>query len=194
MYGDHFAKVYNRWWGGFALNVAPKILSFYKETEIYKKNKVMVDLCCGTGQLAYEFLKEDFEVIGIDFSASMLHYAEEKAKEYIKRGKATFIQANAVSFGLDTKAGLVVSTFDALNHLESKQDLFGCFESVYNTLVENGYFIFDINNRSGLKRWNSINLNDAEDLFLINRGVYDEEKNRAATRITGFIKEENACL
>ncbi len=83
-YDNIFAKVYNKMWGGFALNVAHKILDYYKETEVYKNNKVMLDLCCGTGQLAHEFLKENFEVIGIDISESMLYYAKENAKEYIK--------------------------------------------------------------------------------------------------------------
>lgn len=189
-YGHLFAKVYNKMWSGFALNVARKILDFYKETEVYKNNRLMLDLCCGTGQLAHEFLKENFEVIGIDLSASMLNYAKEKAKEYIKKNKATFIQADASNFSLDVQVGLVVSTFDALNHLESKKALTGCFASVYNILVQNGYFIFDLNTRYGLRRWNSININDAGDIFIINRGIYDEEKNRAVTRITGFVEEE----
>lgn len=177
-------------WGGFALNVARKILDFYKETEVYRENKVILDLCCGTGQLAREFLKENFEVIGIDLSASMLDYAKENTEEYIKKNKATFIQADAGNFSLDAKAGLVVSTFDSLNHLESKKALKGCFESVYNILVENGYFIFDLNTRYGLKRWNSISINDSDNILIINRGIFDEEKNRAVMRITGFVKEE----
>lgn len=189
-YGNIFAKVYNKMWGGFALNVAHKILDYYKETEVYKNNKVMLDLCCGTGQLAHEFLKEKFKVIGIDLSASMLDYAKENTKEYIKNNKATFIQADASSFSLDAKVGLVVSTFDSLNHLESKKALNRCFASVYNILVENGYFIFDLNTRYGLNRWNSININDLDDVLIINRGIFDEEKNRAVMRITGFVKEK----
>ncbi len=85
---------------------------------------------------------------------------------------------------------MVVSTFDSFNHLESKKALSGCFESVYNILVKNGYFIFDLNTRYGLKRWNSINISDSDDILIINRGIFDEEKNRAVTRITGFAEEK----
>ncbi|NLM97824.1 MAG: class I SAM-dependent methyltransferase [Halanaerobiaceae bacterium] len=193
-YGDIFAKVYNKMWSGFALSVANKIIEYYKETEVYKNNKVILDLCCGTGQMAHEFLKEDFEVIGIDISSSMLNYAKENAKEFIKNKRAVFIQADASSFSLDTEVGLVISTFDSLNHLESKKALKGCFESVFNSLARDGYFIFDLNTRYGLKRWNSININDSDDIFLINRGIFDEEKNRAVMRITGFVKEINGLF
>jgi hypothetical protein len=39
-----------------------------------------------------------------------------------------------------------------------------------------------------LLRWNNISVEDTEELVIINRGICDEQSNRATTRITGFIR------
>ena len=117
----------------------------------------------------------------------MLHYAMENTRQYIESGQAKFIQGNASDFKLDGHFGLVVSTFDALNHLENEQALKRCFECVYK--VSEGFFIFDLNTRNGLKRWNSIQVDENnEDALIITRGIYDGKSDKAWTRITGFIQ------
>ena len=186
-YGKLFAKVYNEKWSGFANSVGPHILDFYTSKEISKINKRLLDLCCGTGYLSLFFLKNDYHVVGIDLSEYMLYYAKENTKEYIDHGKAKFIKTDASSFHLDDKFGLAVSTFDALNHLGSKESLQSCFKSVFDVVVDEGYFIFDLNTRLGLKGWNSISISDSGNDIIINRGIFDEENNKAMIRITGFI-------
>ena len=76
-YGRVFARVYNMKWGGFANRVAPLILDFYQNTTIGQENKSVLDLCCGTGQLAVHFLDRGYRVTGIDSSENMLYYARE---------------------------------------------------------------------------------------------------------------------
>ncbi len=72
-YGDLFAKFYNEKWVGFANRIAPRLLNFYSDKQISQNNKKILDLCCGTGQLVLFFLENDYQVIGIDLSESMLH-------------------------------------------------------------------------------------------------------------------------
>lgn len=190
-YGDKFAKVYNMLWGNFAESVAPFLLDFCRsECNIF--NRYVLDLCCGTGQLARYLLKEGYYVIGIDLSEGMLYYAQENNKEFIKEGRAKFIKADACSFTIEEKVGLVVSTYDAINHIKDTKSLKNCFISVYRVLIDGGYFIFDLNTRLGLKNgWNSINFTDRDNIVLLNRSVYDEENNVAVVRITGFIQTKD---
>jgi SAM-dependent methyltransferase len=149
----------------------------------------MLDLCCGTGQLALYFLERGYQVTGIDLSEHMLHYARENASAYLAGGQARFIQADASRLALAERFGLVVSTFDSLNHLESMEALADCFESVFNVLERGGLFIFDLNTRAGLKKnWNGIQVDDGEDAMIVTRGVFDGECGRAYTRISGFIQ------
>jgi SAM-dependent methyltransferase len=120
----------------------------------------------------------------------MLRYARENTAPYIERGQATFVHADAAGFSLDEQFGLAVSTFDALNHLPGKEALRGCFQSVHALVFPGGFFVFDLNTRAGLRRWNGINVRDMPDLLLIDRGIYDRESNRAWVKITGFLRTE----
>jgi len=189
-YNQSFARVYNTRWSGFAKHVAPFIHDFYASTSIGQENRSVLDLCCGTGHLAMHFLEKGYWVVGLDLSEYMLFYARENTRQYVESGQAEFIQGDASNFKLDKSFGLVVSTFDALNHLENEQALRRCFECVHT--VSEGFFIFDLNTRNGLRRWNSIQVDEnSEDALIITRGIYDGQSDKAWTRITGFVQVSN---
>lgn len=191
-YGRAFARVYNKRWAFFAHRVAPQIANFYANTSIGQKNRSVLDLCCGTGQLALYFLERGYRVTGIDLSEHMLQYASENASAYMEEGRAQFIQADVSDFALDEQFGLAVSTFDALNHLESQAALQKCFQSVLSVLAPEGVFIFDLNTRAGLMRWNNISVDDGQGAMIVTRGVYDGQSDRAYTRVSGFIRAADA--
>ena len=117
-YGRSFAYVYNKRWTGFAHRVAPLIAEFYASTGTGEARYPVLDLCCGTGQLALHFLEQGYRVTGLDLSEYMLQYASENASSYVESGQAQFVRADASEFSLDQQFGLVASTFDALNHLD----------------------------------------------------------------------------
>ncbi|MEJ5240389.1 MAG: class I SAM-dependent methyltransferase [Anaerolineales bacterium] len=189
-YSKGFAKLYNLRWSGFARQIAPFILDFYATTPMGQENRTVLDLCCGAGHLAVHFLERGYRVVGLDLSEHMLYYARENARPYVETGQAAFIQGDASNFTLDERFGLVVSTFDALNHLENEQSLRRCFQCVY--AVCDGYFIFDLNTRYGLRRWNSIQIDDSNDeALIINRGIYDGQSDKAWTKITAFLQLPN---
>lgn len=188
-YGRGFARAYDLKWSGFARQIAPFILDFYAATPLGQKKKSILDLCCGTGHLAVCFLEKGYRVVGLDLSAPMLHYARENARQYLESGQAAFIQADASHFSLNERFGLVVSTYDALNHLEDEAALRSCFECVYR--VSEGYFIFDLNTRRGLRRWNNLQIDADDDVFTLTRGFYDGQSDRAWVKITGFLRLPN---
>jgi SAM-dependent methyltransferase len=192
-YNRAFARIYDQQWGMFANHVAPLIWEFYESTPIGQTNKSLLDVCCGTGELALFFLEKGYRVVGIDLSADMLAHARKKTAEYIEAEKAAFVEADAARFSLDERCGLVVSTFDALNHLPDSDALRGCFQAVRNVLVPGGLFIFDLNTRKGLReRWNGIHVEDTEESLIVNRGIYDGGE-RAYTRISGFVRGDDGA-
>lgn len=186
-YGPGFARVYNQKWAVFATQLAPLIREFYETQKGEQGDKRMLDLCCGAGHFAHLFLEYGYEVTGIDLSESMLYYARENNAAAVESGHAEFIAADASDFSVDKRFGLVVSTYDSLNHLESEEKLFDCFTCVAK--VNDDCFIFDLNTRSGLRNWTTIQVDDSsEDLTLIRRGFYDEAGGKAIMKINGFVR------
>lgn len=187
-YGAGFAQVYNRRWSGFARQVAPFLCDFYGATALSQQNRLVLDLCCGTGQLALYFLERGYQVVGLDLSDAMLHYARENTQPYLATGQVRFVQDDAITFTLSERFGLVVATFDALNHLPDLQALHNCFACV--AAVSAGYFIFDLNTRAGLRRWNNSEVDESyEDMTIVNHGIYEIDSARAWMKVTGFVRK-----
>lgn len=190
-YAEAFADIYNTHWINFANRVAPLLFDFYAQTPAGQEHPSLLDVCCGTGQLALYFLAQDYRVIGLDSSPAMLAHARENARAYVETGQARFIEGDAAAFTLDTQVGLAVSTYDALNHLPDMAALRGACHSVAAALVEGGWFLFDLNTRAGLQHWSGVSVQPGEELLLLTRGVVIEEQQRAYTHITGFKRQEN---
>jgi len=190
-YEKDFAQIYNIRWTQFANDVAPEIRAFFEARSGDLASRRILDIACGTGQLAVYFLEQGYEVVGLDLSSAMLAHARENARAYIEQSKARFVEADAADFTMDERFGLVVSTFDALNHLPDFDDLEGCFASTADVLEPGGWFIFDLNTRFGLQRWGGISVQEEEDLVLITRGVVSEQEGRAYTQISGFLRRDD---
>lgn len=190
-YSRAFAHVYNEKWSDFALRVAPQIRAFYESVPAPSENRTLLDLCCGTGQLAAHFLEHGYRVVGIDLSEHMLSNAIRNNASYVESGQARFVQGDAAQFSLDETFGLVVSTFDALNHLPGESALRACFACVEAATKPGGWFVFDLNTTAGLARWYGINIQDTEECMIVTRGLFDQETRRAWTRISGFLRTDS---
>ena len=76
-YDAKFARVYNEKWIHFALGMAPGIRTFYESTPIGQSNRDLLDVCCGTGQLALHFLEHGYRVVGVDILDDPIRLFEE---------------------------------------------------------------------------------------------------------------------
>ena len=76
---DAFAEVYNRHWSSFATRVVD-VLDKLGLDELGSGDQV-VDVCCGTGQLAAALTKRGLRVTGVDGSEAMIRIAAENAPE-----------------------------------------------------------------------------------------------------------------
>ncbi|PZD93087.1 class I SAM-dependent methyltransferase [Paenibacillus sambharensis] len=187
-YEKHFAAVYNTYFANFSDSIFERIAACFKRQPIHDTNAAILDLCCGTGQLSLHFLNQGYKVTGIDLSEHMLSYAVHKAKDYIKTGVACFMVGDATRFELDERFGMVVSTYDALNHLEHDDALVQCFRSVCRALEQRGIFIFDLNTRSGLMHSDGMTINEDNHKLLITKRQYHSYFDKGSTRYSGFMR------
>jgi SAM-dependent methyltransferase len=193
-YGKSFARAYNLMWTDFADQAAPAIIAFYRETEHGRNHGPVLDLCCGVGAASLHFLAAGFPTVGMDLSEPMLEIARRNAREYIDSGKAEFIHADASSFTLTSRFGLVVSLFDSLNHLPDLASLAAAFACVRAVLLPGGQFVFDLNTRAALKRWDQIEVLEEDHVTIIKRGGFDPAMDRAFHRVSGFIQNDDGLF
>ena len=138
-YGQAFAKVYNKRWAFFSQSIAPKLEKLFAQGEAGGNSyRTLVDICCGTGQLAAYFLARDFRVWGVDLSPHMIEHSIENNKSFVESGEAAFSVADASSYSLPEKAGFATCMFDAMNHLPSNEAIGRCIQRTYDTLQSRG--------------------------------------------------------
>ena len=91
---DAFAALYDQRWG----HLAGKLLPDIEECVLchIPKGARLLDLCCGTGNLAALLSERGYAVTGVDGSKEMLAFARKNAPN------AEFVAADARSFGVHT--------------------------------------------------------------------------------------------
>ena len=97
----------------------------------------ILELGCGTGRLAEQFILEGKAVDGLDRSPQMLAIAK-------KRGVRTR-QGDLASFRLSKRYDLIFCALDSLNYLLTERALRSSFMRVHQHLSNGGLFIFDLN-------------------------------------------------
>lgn len=135
---DSFAWFYNRYWGEEFSRPALAIFNILLFPHLQAGSDVL-DLCCGTGQLAAGLCERGYRVTGLDGSAEMLAFARENAPQ------AELIRGDARTFQMPKRFHAVLSAFDSLNHIMSLEELVQVFRNVHQALRPQGVFLFDLN-------------------------------------------------
>ncbi|MBW4592782.1 MAG: class I SAM-dependent methyltransferase [Brasilonema angustatum HA4187-MV1] len=146
------------------------------------KGAHIFDLCCGRGALAQLLLKKGYQVTGLDSSEIMLRYARENALG------AEFILDDARYFKLSPTFHAVVSIGDSLNYVISIEELKNVFHNVYASLLENGFFAFELESEEIHELFLNTNyLGDVKDDFAyIERLLYDSKEKLTRDSYTQF--------
>jgi SAM-dependent methyltransferase len=189
-YGQVFSKFYDRYFYDYAENAAPELLRFFSSQMNPEKQMPVLDLGCGTGRVALKFLEAGYSVTGLDLSPEMLELASARCAHFLGTGKAVFQQADVSRFSLDAVYSLAVSTYNVLNHLESEDQLRGCFHSVRACLEPGGWFLFDFHTVEGLRGWAITEFFKFEEGEVEMAGYFDEKRNRAVVRMKGVYNQE----
>jgi SAM-dependent methyltransferase len=180
---DRFAQVYSRHWAHEVPSEIMTVVDRLLVPEVPAGARIL-DLCCGTGYTASELGRRGFEVTGLDISKGMLRHARRNAPH------ARLIRADARSFSLPPVHHAVVSTFDSLNHIMTKEDLAEVFRNVHRALAPRGLFLFDMNMEEGfIEHWADYFAIVEEREVCILRGVYDRGQGIGRYDITMFERQ-----
>lgn len=135
---DAFARAYDRHWGPESARTALAVFDDLVSPRLPTPANIL-DLCCGSGQLAHLLATKGHEVTGVDGSQQLLDFAERNAPE------ATFVLADARSFVMPPRFDAVLCMSDSLNHVLSLSELASVFCNVFAALRDGGLFLFDMN-------------------------------------------------
>lgn len=145
-YKEDLAYIHDTGFSEFALKSAPGIIEILKR---YIKQGLVVDLGCGSGLLAEKLAQEDYRVLGIDLSTSMIAIA---------RKRVPFGEFKIGSIFRESlpHCGAVTAIGECFNYLfdpeNNERTLLDLFRKVYNALNEKGVFIFDLLEPGQLKQ------------------------------------------
>ena len=117
------------------------ILSFFEKNGI--KSGTVLDLACGTGSMSIPFMKKGYNIIGLDYSEEMLEIASNRLSEV--GNNFSLLKAKMQEFELSEKADACICCLDSINHLNNIDDVQTTFKNVYDSLNDNGLFVFDVN-------------------------------------------------
>jgi ubiquinone/menaquinone biosynthesis C-methylase UbiE len=135
LYSKNLAQTYDEIYQGF--------INYTEEYEFYssilKKHKVanVLEIACGSGNLARKF-SENFEhYTGLDYSEDMLKIAHQKYPN------GSFIQGDMRDFKSSISFNGILITGRSTSYLLTNKDLEKTFDSVSKSLEKKGVFIFD---------------------------------------------------
>ncbi|SEL95846.1 Methyltransferase domain-containing protein [Maribacter orientalis] len=135
LYNENLARVYDEIYQGFIDYRAE--YEFYKNLCLdYNSNRIL-EIACGTGNLAKSFTSDFSTYVGLDFSESMLKIAKKKFPE------GYFIQGDMRHLNFVKHFDTILITGRSTSYLLDNIDLIQTFKSVHTALEDKGLFIFD---------------------------------------------------
>lgn len=102
----------------------------------------VLELGCGTGEIAIRFAKDQKSVFATDLSTDMLEVAKQKAMS--ANVNLMLQRVDMRDFSTSHHVDLILCLCDSLNYLLDVEDVLKTFVNVYESLKEQGTFIFDI--------------------------------------------------
>ena len=178
IYDDYMQHVDYPKWADF-------ILDAYKKHTGKSPDKIL-ELACGTGNIACELVKLGHNVTAEDLNEQMLKIANSKPNAPHLR------LANMLDASDENIFDLALLIFDSLNYLQSTEEISRLLTTVHSRVAPNGIFIFDIStlkncheNFDGLLDYQKISKN-----FMLQESLLQED-----TQITKFdIFKKNGYL
>lgn len=151
--------------------------------------KRVLDIGCGTGELAVRLAKAGFTVTGVDLSENMLAVAQEKAeREHVN---VALFQQNMTELDVPP-VDIAVIFCDSLNYLLTESDVVQTFRRVYTTLQEGGLLLFDVHSVYKMELFQGSTFADSdESISYIWQCDPLETPHTVAHELTFFVQTEN---
>lgn len=106
----------------------------------------VLEIACGTGRLGLELIRAGADYFGLDAAEGMLGRFREKWRERVGAGEAPVACGDMRRFELQRRFGLVLITFNSLQHLQSDAEVLDTFACCRRHLEPDGLFVFDVFN------------------------------------------------
>jgi SAM-dependent methyltransferase len=133
---EKLSKTYHDHWGNRIINAYISIIKYaVKKYDI--KNKNVLDVSCGTGNLLGVLSKMGFICVGSDLSEDMIAIAKQLYRDI------PFFVEDMSSISMRQKFDIILNTFNSVNYLLSKSDVINMFHSIKKIMLEDGVYILD---------------------------------------------------
>ena len=132
---SEFARVYHEMYHSI-FNYEEDFKLYHKHLSKLKSSKIL-ELGCGSGNLAKFFLDYKYEYTGLDISKEMI----EIAKELVPDGN--FIIGDMRNLELDEKYEAVIVTGRTFTHMTTNHDVMFALNSIHEVLEKEGWLLFD---------------------------------------------------
>lgn len=109
---------------------------------LHERPERIIDLGCGTGEIALLLAEAGYKVTGIDYSIDMLACAEQKSSQ--AQVPVQWIHQDLRDLQGLKNIDAAISYCDVLNYITSEKDLNSVLMHVYDALKPGGVFIFDV--------------------------------------------------
>ena len=138
--------------------------------------QTVLDLACGTGSMSVLLAKRGYNVLGADLSEDMLAMAWEKCAEL--ENPPYFICQSMEKLRLPYTVDLAVCCLDSLNYVTDPKKCRQALQRVWDSLSDDGVFIFDINSPEKLRGLDGqVFLDENEDAYCVWRAEFEEKEN-----------------
>lgn len=152
--------------------------------------KSILDIGCGTGELAIRLAQDGYAVSGVDLSEEMLIVATEKMVK--NQVDITFFQQDMRSLSGLGQYDMIILFCDSLNYLTTKDDVIHTFKNVSNHLADNGLFLFDVHSVFKMKQLftNQSYCDNDDDVSYIWNAWEGPNPNSVEHELTFFVYDE----
>lgn len=180
---EALALVYDRLWGDVMTEaVLTAIDRLVPPPPDPTASRSVLDLCCGSGQLAGALDARGWDVTALDASPALLARAAERAPG------ARLLQADARHVRLEAPVDVVVCVFDSMHHMLRAEDLDALLRAARAALRPGGHLLCDLNLAPGFQeRFDSAFGLADEDLACWVEGRWDPERREGVYAVTVFL-------
>ena len=135
LYKNGFEHIYDEMYQSF-IDYNDEFTFYNKIVEKHQKKKVL-EIGCGSGNLAKRFLDAKTDYTGLDLSQNMIDLCKKR------NPNGNFINADVTNFKLDTTVDIALITGRTTSFLLTNNDVSKALKSILNNLNKDGILCFD---------------------------------------------------
>lgn len=152
------------------------------------RHRDVLEMACGTGNIAVNIAKIGYDVTAFDLSEDMLTVASRKTSD--GGVKVRFLCQDMREIHINQSFGIILCLCDSINYITDPSELLSVFKWVFDHLKKGGLFIFDINSSYKLRKIigdNTFTYNEDDVAYIWDNYVRDD--GIVEFYLTFFVKE-----